>query len=162
MTDVFEIISADWSNTQFSFADNLEIETIFNYLSITGAAAVHIPRSAEKRSGDVFHVVQSNFLFFPLRSSKIKADKSGQCLEAQEDKRTSICLAELAADVLELDNGSRGTDRLLVDTEEEEEEEKEFEQRGKGAKKEEKEEAGREEQEEEEENDEDKRERGGG
>lgn len=70
-------------------------------------------------------MVESNFLFFPLRSSKIGADKSGRCLEAQEDERTSICLAELAADVLELNNGSRGTDSLLVDTEEEEEEEKE-------------------------------------
>lgn len=101
-------------------------------------------------------MVESSFLFSPLRSSKIGADKSGRCLEAQEDERTSICLAELAADVLELNNGSRGTDRLLVETEEEEEEEKELEQEEKGAKKEEGEEAEKEVQEEEEENGEEK------
>lgn len=98
----------DWSNTPFSFAIFQEIETIFQQPLGLSATAVHIPRSAEKRSGDLFHVVQSNFLFFPLRSSKIGADKSGRCLEAQEDERTSICLAELAADVLELNNEAEG------------------------------------------------------
>lgn len=38
--DVFEINSADWSNTQFSFADNLEIETI---LQLFGAALRQLP-----------------------------------------------------------------------------------------------------------------------
>lgn len=102
-----------------------KLKLFFNYFSTTGAQRRCRSYSQKCREEKRRFVSRGReqFPFFPLRSSKIGADKSGRCLEAQEDERTSICLAELAADVLELNNGSRGTDRLLVERQEEEEKE---------------------------------------